>query len=49
MAKDNAKTSEEQGPQFVEDKHGPKYDNDTKGWVRGDGQNPNFDKRKGGR
>ena len=36
-----------QAPQFPEDKHGPKYDNDTpKNWLRGYGQNPNFDKHK---
>jgi hypothetical protein len=26
------------GPQFAENKHGPGYDNDTKGWVRAAGE-----------
>lgn len=40
---------EMQAPQAVNDKHGPKYDNDTQGWVRGVGQNPCFDTKKAGR
>jgi hypothetical protein len=40
---------DQQKPQDPEDKHGPKYDNDTKGWVKGDGQYPNFDTHKAGR
>jgi len=29
-------------PQFKEDQHGPKYDNDTSGWVAGKGKDPHF-------
>lgn len=38
-----------QAPQAPEDRHGPKYDNDTKGWLRGVGQKPGFDRHKAGR
>lgn len=44
-----------QEPQFPEDKHGPKYDNDTpSNWLRGMGPNgaegkPGFDGGKKGR
>jgi hypothetical protein len=44
MAKDMAESNEPQSP---EDKHGPKYDNDASGWVRGMGPQspyPTFDK-----
>lgn len=40
---------QEQAPQSPCDRHGPGYDNDTLGWVRGQGQNPNFDKKKPGK
>lgn len=34
-----------QKPQDPEDKHGPGYDNDTSGWVKGDGKPyPHFDR-----
>lgn len=39
---------ETQAPQSPEDKHGPKYDNDTSGWVRGMPSaeaKPGFDKK----
>ena len=40
-------------PQSPEDKQGPKYANQTSGWVRGDGEDatnkPGFDKSKAGR
>jgi len=39
---------ETQAPQSPEDKHGPKYDNDTSGWVRGMPNaeaKPGFDKK----
>ena len=41
-----------QCPQAPEDRHGPGYDNDTKGWVRGMPSaeaKPGFDKHKAGR
>ncbi len=38
-----------QAPQAPEDRHCAHYDNDTKGWVRGVGQKPGFDKHKAGR
>lgn len=41
--------ADQQKPQDPEDKHGPKYDNDTSGWVRGVGQKPGFDTHKAGR
>ena len=42
-----------QAPQFIEDRHGPKYDNDTpNNWLRGmpsaEGK-PSFDRSKGRR
>jgi len=37
-------------PQMPEDKHGPRYDNDASGWVRGAGETaenkPGFDRTK---
>jgi hypothetical protein len=46
MTKDQSQGG--QAPQFPEDKHGEKYDNDTSGWVRGQGKPyPNFDKTSG--
>lgn len=36
-----------QAPQFPEDRHGPKYDNDTPNdWRRGNGMKPGFDSGK---
>ena len=38
-----------QAPQSAEDKHGAKYDNDAKGWVRGMGPKspyPTFDGKR---
>lgn len=37
-------------PQDVQDKQGPKYENDTpNNWLRGNGMKPGFDKHKAGR
>lgn len=53
MAKDQAQGT--QAPQFPEDKHGPKYNNDTPdNWIRGMGPKgaegkPGFDGGKKGR
>ncbi len=50
MAKDTARTSEQQKPQAEEDKQAPGYDNDTpNNWLRGNGMKPGFDRHKGGR
>lgn len=42
------KAPDQSEPQCPEDKQGPKYDNQTSGWVRGAGENatnkPGFDK-----
>lgn len=39
------KPKNENEPQDPVDKHGPGYDNDASGWVRGQGEPyPNFDK-----
>jgi hypothetical protein len=32
-----------QAPQAPDDRHGANYDNDAKGWVRGNAMHPNFD------
>lgn len=41
-----ASATDHQAPQDPEDKHGPKYDNDASGWVRGVGDPyPNFDRK----
>lgn len=41
-----------QPPQSPEDKHGPGYDNDTSGWVHGEGEDatkkPGFDHTRKG-
>ena len=42
-------SNKEQQPQFAEEKHGAKYDNDASGWVRGMGPKspyPNFDGKR---
>lgn len=55
MAKTPSKEECCQAPQFPEDKHGPKYDNDVaSNWLRGMGPKeaegkPGFDKHKAGR
>jgi len=42
--------TDQQKPQDPEDKHGPKYDNDTeKNWLLGYGDKPGFDRHKAGR
>jgi hypothetical protein len=41
---------QEQAPQAYCDQHGPGYDNDVpNNWLRGNGQDPCFDKHKAGK